>query len=238
MPDASSWPLPLHQPNEAGVKELGNTDEERAYYRLSRRVYSVFAYAYDAVTLPFRSLRREVVDAARLSPGATVLDVATGTGAQALAFADSACKVVGIDLSDAMLRMARRKNPPPNVSFQKGDAANLPFENGSFDAACVSFALHEMPSSVGERVLREMARVTRPGGTIIVVDYGLPELRPARSIVFRAVKLYEGDHYAKFMRADLDALLRAAGIEPAEHRTALRGLARIVVGRRSEATAS
>jgi ubiquinone/menaquinone biosynthesis C-methylase UbiE len=183
-------------------------------------------------------LRREVVEAARLSPGATVLDVATGTGAQALAFADSACKVVGIDLSDAMLRMARRKNPPPNVSFQKGDAANLPFENGSFDAACVSFALHEMPSSVRERVVREMARVTRPGGTIIVVDYGLPGLQPVRSIVFHAVKLYEGDHYAKFMRADLDALLRAAGIEPAEHRTALRGLARIVVGRRSEARAS
>jgi ubiquinone/menaquinone biosynthesis C-methylase UbiE len=170
-----------------------------------------------------------------LRPGATVLDVATGTGAQALAFADSASKVVGIDLSDAMLRMARRKNPPPNVSFQQGDATALPFANGSFDVACVSFALHEMPSSVRERVLREMARVTRPGGSIIVVDYGLPTTQFVRSVVFQTVKLYEGDHYANFMRSDLDAQLRRAGIEPETHRTALRALARIVIGRRSEA---
>lgn len=226
---------PLPGSHDFRSQELGNTDEERAYYRLSRRVYSVFAYAYDAVTLPFRSLRREVVNAVRLAPGATVLDVATGTGAQALAFAGSVGKVVGIDLSDAMLRMARRKDPPPNVSFQKGNAAALPFTTASFDAACVSFALHEMPSSVRQRVLREMARVTRPGGVIIVVDYGLPETEPLRSVVFQTIKLYEGDHYANFMRSDLDAQLRAAGIEPETHRPALRGLARIVIGRRTEA---
>lgn len=223
--------------HDSRSNEIGSTDEERAYYRLSRRVYSVYAYAYDAVTLPFRSLRREVVEAAHLGPGAAVLDVATGTGSQALAFAGSAGRVVGIDLSDAMLRMARRKDPPPNVSFQKGNAAALLFANGSFDAACVSFALHEMPSSVRERVLGEMARVTRPGGSIIVVDYGLPEARLLRSVVFQTIKLYEGDHYANFMRSDLDAHLRAAGIEPETHRTALRGLARIVIGRRTEALA-
>jgi ubiquinone/menaquinone biosynthesis C-methylase UbiE len=237
MPHTSTFPLPLQQPHEGGSRALGNTDEERAYYQLSRRVYSAFAYVYDAVTLPFRGLRRDVVGAAHLRPGVTVLDVATGTGAQALAFAGSVGKVIGIDLSDAMLGMARRKTPPPNVFFQQGDAAALPFPDAGFDAACVSFALHEMPGSVRERVLREMARVTRPGGTIIVVDYGLPKARATRFVVFRAVRLYEGEHYASFMRSDLDALLRKAGIEPEDHRTALAGLARIVIGRTSKGTA-
>lgn len=234
MRDASLRSLRFPEQPESARAELGDTDQERAYYRLSRRIYSVFAYPYDAVTFPFRGLRREVVDAARLRPGASVLDVATGTGAQALAFADVAGTVVGVDLSEAMLRMARRKHSPRHVTFQRADAAALPFANETFDAACVSFALHEMPSSVRDRVLREMARVTRPGGTIVVVDYGLPQQRLARSLVFRAVKLYEGELYADFMRSDLDALLRAAGIEPRGHRSALRGLARITLGRRSE----
>lgn len=230
---APHWSTAKPQLRNSDSSELGVTDEERAYYRFSRRVYSVFAYVYDAVTFPFRSLRTAVVDAARLPAGASLLDVATGTGAQAFAFAGSVGKVVGIDLSDAMLRVARRKNLSSNVSFQHGDAAALPFPDASFDAACVSFALHEMPSSVRERVLREMARVTRPGGTIIVVDYALPKKQPARFIVFQTERLYEGDDYVEFMRSDLDGLLGAAGVEPEARRTALGGLARIVIGRKS-----
>ena len=220
-------------PHDASATELGDTDEERAYYRLSGSVYSVYAHVYDAVTFPFRSLRRGVVDAAHLPAEARVLDVATGTGAQAFAFAGSVGKVVGIDLSDAMLRVARRKNLFGNVTFKRANAAALPFRDASFDAACVSFALHEMPGSVRERVLREMARVTRAGGTLIVVDYGLPKKQPVRSIAFQTVRLYEGDHYAKFMRSDLDTLLGAAGVELEDHRPAFGGLARIVIGRKS-----
>jgi len=237
LPVAGFWKAVNRLVHETSSVELGETEQERAYYRFSRRVYSVFAYVYDAVTFPFGSLRRAVVDAAHLDAGATVLDVATGTGAQAFAFAGSVGKVVGIDLSEAMLRVARKKDPPANLSFQQGDAAGLPFADGTFDAACVSFALHEMPSSIRERVLREMARVTRPGGTVLVVDYALPKRQPARSVVFHAVRLYEGGDYVEFMRSDLDAVLRAAGIEPETHRTALRGLARIVVGRRRDTEA-
>lgn len=172
-----------------------------------------------------------------LGPGSRILDVATGTGAQAFAFADKAGEVVGIDLSEAMLRIARRKNRFPNVTFQQADAAELPFDDGAFDASGVSFALHEMPISIRERVIREMARVTKPGGSVTVVDYGLPQNRVASSLVFHIVKLYERDHYANFVRSDLGALLQSAGIEPSEHRSALRGLAKIVTGRRSEAVA-
>ncbi|MCC7383968.1 MAG: methyltransferase domain-containing protein [Deltaproteobacteria bacterium] len=213
----------------------GRTEEERDYYALSKRVYAIFAHVYDAVVLPFRKLRREVANMVALGPGSRLLDVATGTGAQAFAFAAKAREVVGIDLSVAMLRVARRKNRFPNVTFQQADAADLPFEDGSFDASCVSFALHEMPSSVRERVLREMERVTKPGGSVTVVDYALPRNRVASSLVYHLIKLYERDHYATFVNSDVPALLKSAGIELSQERPALAGVARILTGHRSEA---
>ena len=162
-----------------------------------------------------------------------MLDVATGTGQQAFAFAEKAGEVVGVDLSEAMLRVARRRNRFTNVSFQQADAAELPFEDGSFDASCVSFALHEMPSSVRERVVREMARVTRPGGSITIVDYGLPLGRITSALAYHVVKLYEHAHYAGFVKSDWRGLLEGAGVGITEDRPALRGFARILIGRRN-----
>jgi demethylmenaquinone methyltransferase/2-methoxy-6-polyprenyl-1,4-benzoquinol methylase len=172
-----------------------------------------------------------------LPRGARLLDVATGTGQQAFAFAEKASEVVGIDLSEEMLRIAGRKNRFPNVSFKLADAAELPFENQSFDAACVSFALHEMPSSVRERVVREMARVTRPGGSITIVDYGLPKSPIASTLAFHIVKLYESEHYADFVKSDWRALLKSAGVEVSDARPALRGMARVMTGRRTASVA-
>jgi demethylmenaquinone methyltransferase/2-methoxy-6-polyprenyl-1,4-benzoquinol methylase len=209
------------------------TQEERDYYVLQRRVYPIFAHVYDAVVFPIRRLRREVAGMVDLGPGARVLDVATGTGQQAFAFAEKAYEVLGVDLSEAMLRVARRKNRFPSLTFQWADASALPFEDASFDASCVSFALHEMPASVRGRVVGEMARVTKPGGAFIMVDYGLPSGRLAAALVFNAVKLYERDHYASFVKSDVGALVENAGIEISEQRPALGGAARILCGRRS-----
>ncbi len=212
------------------------SEEERAYYALNSRVWRMLAPFYDAiffVLCPFPNLRHEVVRRAGLAPGSRILDVATGTGAQALAFAPTAKEVVGIDLSEAMVRVARRKNRFANVTFQQADAVSLPFDDRSFDAACISFALHEMPSRVRERVLREMARVTRPGGRVVVVDYSLPRARIARAVVYQFVKLYEREHYESFVKLDLEALLERAGIVSTKVHSMLGGLARIVVGSRA-----
>jgi len=94
--------------NTAGQIRL-TTDEEASYYSLNRRVYAIFARFYDAVAFPLRQLRHEVTNMVHLRPDSRLLEVATGTGAQAFAFADKAREVVGIDLSGAMLRIARRK---------------------------------------------------------------------------------------------------------------------------------
>jgi demethylmenaquinone methyltransferase/2-methoxy-6-polyprenyl-1,4-benzoquinol methylase len=214
--------------------ERGRTEEEREYYALSTRAYAIFAPFYDLVTLPFRRLRDEVVSTLSIDRTLRALDVATGTGAQARAFAEKAAEVVGIDLSEAMLRIARRKHRLPNLTFRRADAAEMPFDDRSFDVACISFALHEMPRSIRERVVREMVRVTKPGGAILVVDYGLPRSAVMRWLVYHVVKLYEPDHYADFVRSDVQALLRDAGVELQAERPAPGGLARIYSGHRCE----
>ncbi len=162
--------------------------------------------------------------------GSRVLDVATGTGEAALAFAETGAEVVGVDLSEQMLRVARRKNRFPNAGFLRADAAELPFSNASFDVASVCFALHEMPHSVRERVLGEMARVTKAGGRLIVVDYALPPGKLVRSVVYHFVKLYERDAYADFVRRDIVALIDDAGFRACKSRAKYFGAARIWLG--------
>jgi ubiquinone/menaquinone biosynthesis C-methylase UbiE len=212
-------------------ERLNRTDEEREYYALNKRVYAVFAPFYDFVTFPIGKLRRQVAVAACVDARSRVLDVATGTGAQARAFAEKAGEVIGIDLSEVMLRIARRKNRFPNLTFQQADATELPFGDASFDVSCISFALHEMPRSIRERTVAEMARVTKSGGTVLVVDYGPPR-NAFGKVLFQLVKLYERDRYVDFIRSDLPALLREAGIEVGDDRAVLLGAVRIVTGSR------
>jgi demethylmenaquinone methyltransferase/2-methoxy-6-polyprenyl-1,4-benzoquinol methylase len=210
------------------LAQRGRTDDERDYYALSERVFKMLAPFYDLVTMPFIGLRRRVAAMAGFHTGARVLDVATGTGAQAFAFTRKGAQVVGIDLSEAMLAVARRKNRSPSLTFRQADATELPFADGAFDIACISFGLHEMPKTVRERTLREMARVTKVDGTILVVDYGLPKGRLARWLVYHLVKMYEGGGYAEFVKSDLRAQLLDVGFHVLEDRAALGGAARTV----------
>lgn len=209
----------------------GEADEERAYYALSRRVYgSWFAAVYDTVCWPLRGLRSRVARLAGVRAGTRTIDVATGTGSQARAFADAGASVVAIDLSARMLSIARRKRGERRIEFVEADATALPAPDASFDVSCVSFALHEMPHDVRRRVVAEMARVIRPGGTLVVVDYALPRNRLWRWLVYHFVKLYERDHYVDFVRVDLVALLARSGIRIASEHRALFGAAQVVIG--------
>lgn len=208
------------------------THEEQHYYALNARVWPFAAPFYDAIVLPLRKVRREVSDMVAVDARSRVLDVATGTGAQARAFAEKAGEVVGIDISESMLRIARRKNHAPNLTFRNADATELPFPDASFDVTCISFALHEMPESIRERALAEMVRVTRPGGSIITVDYGRPPGRWGDTL-YHVVKLYEGETYADFVARDRRALLRRAGVEVLDDHSLLLGAVRIVSGVRN-----
>jgi demethylmenaquinone methyltransferase/2-methoxy-6-polyprenyl-1,4-benzoquinol methylase len=105
-----------------------------------------------------------------------VLDLATGTGDVALMLAPHVHEVVGADLSDAMLAVAREKQGDvANVRFEKADATALPFPDASFDLVTVGYAGRGFPS--WDAVLDEIWRVLRPGGRMVNLDFARPPNR-------------------------------------------------------------
>jgi demethylmenaquinone methyltransferase / 2-methoxy-6-polyprenyl-1,4-benzoquinol methylase len=116
--------------------------------------------------------RRFLVSRIEAGPRATVLDVATGTGAVARELlAQKQCTVVGLDQSPEMLAEARRRLPA-SVTLIQGGAEKLPFPDGAFDALTFTYLLRyvEEPAAV----LGELARVVRPGGTIAGLEFAVP----------------------------------------------------------------
>jgi demethylmenaquinone methyltransferase/2-methoxy-6-polyprenyl-1,4-benzoquinol methylase len=124
--------------------------------------------------------RERAVDLARVGPGSRTLDVATGTGDLAIALRRRGADVVGQDFSDGMLELARRK--APELRFEQGDALALPYADGEFDAVTVGFGARNF-SDLG-RGLREMTRVAKPGGRVVVLEITTPQ-QPPLSWFFR-----------------------------------------------------
>jgi len=86
------------------------TDEEKEYYLLVRKAFAILAPFYDIVAAPFSSVRGRVVKFTKAQRGSKILDVATGTGKQAFAFAKKGYEVIGIDISEAMLNVAKNQS--------------------------------------------------------------------------------------------------------------------------------
>jgi demethylmenaquinone methyltransferase / 2-methoxy-6-polyprenyl-1,4-benzoquinol methylase len=128
--------------------------------------------------------RERAADLARLQPGGSALDVACGTGDLAVELERRVGpdgRVVGLDFSERMLELAREK--APGIRFDAGNALELPYEDGEFDAVTVGFGARNF-SDLG-RGLGEMARVTRAGGRVVVLEITTPQ-RPPLSWFFRA----------------------------------------------------
>ena len=120
-------------------------------------------------------LLRARATAALVPPGLRVADIGTGTGILALELAELGLDVIGIDRSEAMLETARQKwdaiatGETSNVEFRAGDAHELPLDSASVDAAFAHMVLHSLEHP--ESAIQEMARVVRPGGLVILVDF-------------------------------------------------------------------
>lgn len=139
-----------------------------------RKTFTDWAPFYNPThgwTLPKRRAARLALD---LKPGDRVLDVACGTGLNfphLRELVDERGKVVGVDLTPAMLDIARKmivKNGWTNVEVHEADAANLPFPDTSFDKVIVSFALIIIPDYV--RAIEQVRRVLVPGGRFVAVE--------------------------------------------------------------------
>jgi demethylmenaquinone methyltransferase/2-methoxy-6-polyprenyl-1,4-benzoquinol methylase len=125
-----------------------------------------------------RLWRRAVARAVDAAPGERVLDLAAGTGSSSLPFVRAGARVVAADFSLGMLRVGKRANP--TLDLLAGDALRLPFADEVFDVVTISFGLRNVTDV--DAALREMARVTKPGGRLVVCEFSHPTWRPFRTV--------------------------------------------------------
>ena len=111
-------------------------------------------------------------------PGERVLDLAAGTGTSSIPFGQAGAVVVPCDFSLGMLRVGKRARP--QMPFVAGDATRLPFADDSFDAVTISFGLRNVVDP--DAGLREMLRVTKPGGRLVVCEFSAPTWGPFRTV--------------------------------------------------------
>jgi len=196
------------------------------YYQYTKESFKNWARFYDLFTMPISRIRDKVADMAEAEKRSRVLDVCTGTGKQAFAFAKRGHDVVGIDLSPDMLKVAERKNKYKNVRFEAADATKLPFDDNSFDVSCISFALHDMPHEIRHKVLDEMKRVSR---RVVVVDYHIPQNRLERWFYVSLTSLYESEYYKDFAKRNLKELLQQHDLRVAKEAYRLTNFVKILV---------
>ncbi len=212
-----------------GVEQNYTTTEE-GYYWATKKAFDVIAPFYDILVQPLSRVWDKAVNVANVKMGSKILDVGTGTGKLAFAFAKKGYDVIGIDLSEAMIKVANKNSKYKNMRFQVGDATNLKFDDNSFDVCCASFMLHDTLPTIREKILKEMVRVAKPKGLILIVDYGLPHNRISRFLVYNCVKAYEYKYYVEFIKSDLDMLLLKSGIQIQKKLPIFGGYARIIKG--------
>jgi demethylmenaquinone methyltransferase/2-methoxy-6-polyprenyl-1,4-benzoquinol methylase len=127
-----------------------------------------------------RRWRRRTRQCLELQPGHAVLDLAAGTGVSTVELRRSGAYAVACDFSLGMLRAGRAHAGRRDVPFVAGDALRLPFADATFDAATIAFGLRNVADV--PLALREMARVVRPGGRLVVCEFSRPVFAPFRFV--------------------------------------------------------
>lgn len=137
--------------------------------------YTLLAPVYDLATARVLApLRQDVARLAAARGCGRVLDVGCGTGVQCVMLHAQGCRTTGLDASPAMLARAKRQSPA-GVTYVRSDALAMPFADDRFDTTIISLALHENKPPVRAQIVREIERVLRPGGTVLLVDYLRPQ---------------------------------------------------------------
>jgi ubiquinone/menaquinone biosynthesis C-methylase UbiE len=134
------------------------------------------------------------------------LDVGTGAGALALAFAPLVREVVGLDPVPELLELARQRTRR-NMEFVEGDGAALPFPDASFDLAGTHRTLHHVARP--DLVVAELARVTRPGGRVLVVDQLAPDDPDAAAVMHEFETARDPSHTRLLPNGELQELFAA-----------------------------
>ncbi len=238
MPADSTSPSPVPAPGKGpGVQRLFSTIASR--YDIANHLLSA--------GLDFL-WRRRAARIVRAWAPARILDLATGSGdlARTLARVCPGATIIGVDFCLPMLRIARRKHLPHLV---QADALRLPFADATFDAVTIAFGLRNMESH--ERALAEMARVLRPGGQLLVLDFSAPTglLRGIyrfylRRILPRLAGLITGEKHAyEYLGSSIEnfphgeamnAIIRASGFTTAACQALTGGIVSLYTATRAE----
>jgi demethylmenaquinone methyltransferase/2-methoxy-6-polyprenyl-1,4-benzoquinol methylase len=168
-----------------------------------QRMFDAVARRYDVTNDVLsmgqdRRWRKAVLEAVDAGPGDRVLDLAAGTGTSSVPFAERGAVVVPCDFSLGMLAVGKRARR--SLPFTAGDATQLPFADGTFDAVTISFGLRNVVDPLAG--LREMRRVTRPGGRLVVCEFSHPTFAPFRTV------------YLEYLMKALPAIARGVSSSP------------------------
>ena len=145
-----------------------------------------------------RVWRKEVARAVDARPAQKILDLAAGTATSSLPFARTGAYVVPCDFSLGMLQVGKRKHTW--LPFTAGDATKLPFKDDTFDAVTISFGLRNVQDT--DTALREMYRVTKPGGRVVICEFSHPTWAPFRTV------------YTEYLMRALPPVARAVSSNP------------------------
>lgn len=130
-----------------------------------------------------RLWRRATVAAVEPAPGQRILDIAAGTGTSSVPYKNAGADVVAADLSEGMLAEGRRRQP--DIEFVRADVTDLPFADAEFDTVTMSFGLRNVADY--PKALRELHRVTKPGGRIVVCEFSTPLFGPFRHVYYEYI---------------------------------------------------
>jgi len=181
-----------------------HSHEARRERERTRRFFNLVAPAFHLIDRRLLPEYRAALAEIDLDPALSVLDMATGTGTLAAAFAERGHPVTGFDFAARLLRRARTRVPA--ARFDHMDLADLPtIPDGAYGVAAMAYLLHGLAPRMRLFVLREAARIATD--SVLVFDYD----RPGPWIV-RAVERVEGPHYPSFVATPFADLAAAAGL--------------------------
>jgi demethylmenaquinone methyltransferase / 2-methoxy-6-polyprenyl-1,4-benzoquinol methylase len=135
-----------------------------------------------------RRWKRRLVELAEIRHSDRALDLCCGTGDVAFALQAAGAEVIGCDFSEPMLAVARKRAAQSNLVFAQADALHLPFAEETFDVVTISYGLRNLADFEGG--LREMLRVLKPGGRLLILDFGKPDFAPWRAAYFAYLKVF------------------------------------------------
>ena len=181
--------------------------------------YKIISKGYDLLDVIYfrnfkKSPRKAVLD--RIYENEKILDVCTGTATNAITIAKEKtnAKIIGIDLSKDMLKVAQnkiRKNGLKNIRLFEMDATHLKFKSNCFDKILISLVLHELDEELAVKIITEANRVLKDGGEIIITEWE-PSKQLSKRLLFAPIHYLEPKTYRKFIKTDLYSYFKKCGL--------------------------